>query len=209
MRTNNTSRSRGLARLALATLGATVLLTVPAAGQFELVLGEERFYPGIVMIFEGAVRDHVRPVTQHLAEEKTHVHIEARANWDENEGVLPDGTPPGGFVAYMIINAEIKNEVTGEFTFVTLTPHINLIDNLHYARNIALPGAKTDPYKVTFFVNPPSLFTMAVHRDWLNQYGRQLFSIKEFVYHNVDFTEIADAPPRASAFETPSVAAAE
>ena len=105
----------------------------------------------------------------------------------------------------MSINAEIMNEVTGEYKFTTLTPHINLIDNLHYARNIALPGQATDPYTVKFFVNPPDLFKLGVHRDWLNQYGRLLFPVKEFTYKSVDFTEIVNAPPRASAFETPLV----
>lgn len=199
MTTKNDSVPGRHAKLALATLGVLAFLAAPAAAQFELVIGEERFYPGVVMIFEGAVRDHVRPLAMHLAEDKTHVHIEARANWDENEDILPDGTPPSGFVAYMEINAEVMNEITGAYTFATLTPHINLIDNLHYARNITLPGSKTDPYKVTFFVNPPNLFTLGVHRDWLDGYGRLLFAPQVFTYESVDFTEIANAPPRASA----------
>ena len=205
MTTKTRSRSNGPAKLMLAVLGALVFMAMPAAAQFELVIGEERFYPGMVLIFEGAVRDHVEPVAQHLEEDKTHVHIEARANWDEDASMLPDGTPPGGFVAYMNIHAEVMNEVTGAYTYVTLTPHVNLIDNLHYARNIALPGSATDPYKVTFFVNPPDEFALALHRDWLNAYGSLLFPAKMFTYNSVDFTEIANAPPRASAFESPSV----
>ena len=191
----------------MTVLAALAFLAAPAAAQFELVIGEEHFYPGVVMIFEGAVRDHVLPAAQHLEEEKTHVHIEARANWHEDESRTPDGTPPGGFVAYMTINAEIMNEVTGAVKFATLTPHINLIDNLHYARNIALPGSASDPYTVTFHVVPPDLFTLALHRDWLNGYGRLLHPWKTFVYESVDFTEIVNAPPRASSFETPTAAA--
>ncbi len=204
MTIRNNSMSGRLATAAVVTLGALGFLAAPAAGQFELVLGEERFHPGVVLIFEGAVRDHVVPVTMHLAEEKTHVHIEARANWDEDENVIPDGTPPGGFVAYLNITAEVMNETSGEYTYATLTPHVNLIDSLHYARNIALPGSATDLYKVTFFVSPPGAATVAKHRDWLNNYGDLLFQAKVFVYQNVDFAVITNAPPRASAAETPA-----
>ena len=49
----------------------------------ELVIGEETIEPGIVFIFEGAIKDHVAPMSMHLAEKETHVHIEARVNWDE------------------------------------------------------------------------------------------------------------------------------
>ena len=200
----------GAKRLAalVAMLGAVGFLTAPAVAQFELVLGEERFYPGIVMIFEGAVRDHVQPTVQHLAEEHTHVHIEARANWEDDEMLVPPGTPPGGFVAYMHVNAQIKNEITGAYKFVTLTPHVNLIDSLHYARNIALPGTATDPYEVRFFVNPPGSFMLAKHRDWLRGYGELLFPAKVFTYRGVNFAEIVNAPPRASSF-APDIANAQ
>tara|TARA_B100000029_G_C17393379_1_gene894279 strand:- start:275 stop:433 length:159 start_codon:yes stop_codon:yes gene_type:complete len=32
----------------------------------ELVIGEERVEPGIVFIFEGAMKDHVMPMGMHL-----------------------------------------------------------------------------------------------------------------------------------------------
>ena len=48
----------------------------------ELVIGEERVEPGIVFIFEGAIKDLVMPMSMHLSENETHVHIEARVNWD-------------------------------------------------------------------------------------------------------------------------------
>ena len=200
MRNTITFGARPLLASAAVLIGALAFLAAPAAAQFELVLGEEHFYPGIVLIFEGAVRDHVEPTVQHLGEEHTHVHIEARANWEADETMIPPGTPPGGFVAYMHVNAQIKNEITGAYKFVTLTPHVNLIDSLHYARNIALPGSATDPYEVKFFVNPPGSFTLAKHRDWLLAYGELLFPAKEFTYRSVDFTEIVNAPPRAASF---------
>ena len=181
------------------TAAAALALSAPAAAQFELVLGEEHFEPGIVLIFEGAVRDHVEPTVQHLAERYTEVHIEARANWEDDEAMIPPGTPPGGFVGYMHVNARIRNEMTGQYKFVTLTPHVNLIDSLHYARNIALPGEAGDPYEVTFFVDPPSQFALAKHRDWLDGYGELLFEPVSFTYEGVNFMEIVNAPPRLAA----------
>ena len=46
----------------------------------ELVIGEKRIEPGVVFIFEGAIKDHVMPMGMHLDENQTHVHIEARVN---------------------------------------------------------------------------------------------------------------------------------
>ena len=93
------------------------------------------------------------------------MHIEARVNWSA-EGEAPEGTPRGGFVPYLKINAEVVNERTKEITFVTLTPHINLIDNLHYARNMGLPSEKTDKYTVTFFILPSEVTELLLHKDW-------------------------------------------
>ncbi len=37
----------------------------------ELIIGEETVNPGIVFIFEGAVKDHVMPEGMHLKENQT------------------------------------------------------------------------------------------------------------------------------------------
>ena len=182
------------ARLAAGCIGLFLLVAVPASAQ-ELVIGEATIEPGITFIFEGAVRDHVAPLAQNLAEDYTHVHIEARVNWAESG--IPEGTPPGGFVPYLNIHAMVMSESTGQIKFTTLVPHINLIDNFHYARNIRLPGLVTDLYSVQFFVNPPDDFTLARHRDWLDDYGDTLIPEPVmFSYDTVDFREIATAPPR-------------
>jgi len=157
----------------------------------ELVIGEERIEPGIVFIFEGAVKDHIMPMGMHLEEEQTHVHIEARVNWDENN--IPDGTPPSGFVPYLHITALVTNQNTGLSTFVDLVPHINLIDNFHYARNISLPGKDTHYYTVEFHVMPPTHIDLAIHRDWLNIYGSKLMESNSFKYKDVYFEEICGA----------------
>ena len=79
----------------------------------ELIIGEERVDPGIVFIFEGAVKDHVMPSGMHLKEAQTNIHIEARVNWDTKN--VPDGTPAGGFVAYLHITAKVTNETIEEY----------------------------------------------------------------------------------------------
>ena len=188
--------SAGMPTTAALCLGLLLSATAPASAQ-ELVIGEERVDPGIVFIFEGAVRDLVSPQVQNLAEDLTHVHIEARVNWDE--AGIPDGTPPGGFVPYLNISALVQNETTGAIQFVSLLPHINLIDNFHYARNMQLPGAASDPYTVYFYIYPPDIFSLAVHRDWLEGYGRPLMRARTFLYRAVNFEEIVNAPPRTSA----------
>jgi uncharacterized protein involved in high-affinity Fe2+ transport len=164
----------------------------------ELIIGSELVKPGIRVIFEGAIKDDVTPKDLHLAKSKTDVHLEARVNWASNESIkVPKDAPRGGFVAYLVITAEVTNERTGEsLKEIQIVPHINLIDNFHYARNIQLPGKKDDLYSVTFYVNPPSGEQLALHKDWRNNHGNQLFSTTVFEYKNVDFEKIAVATRR-------------
>ena len=157
----------------------------------ELVIGEERVEPGIVLIFEGAIKDVIEPKSNNLSVEETNVHIEARVNWDSNN--IPDGTPVGGFIPYLKISSTVLNEKTGLKTFIDLTPHINLIDNFHYARNISLPGEIDDLYTVEFKINAPHQFDLAFHKDWMEKFGKGLFKNTSFKYENVDFEEIAKA----------------
>ena len=157
----------------------------------ELVIAEERVEPGIVFIFEGAIKDHVMPMAMHLAENQTNVHIEARVNWDTKN--VPEGTPEGGFVPYLHMTSTVTNQKTGLKTFVDLIPHINLIDNFHYARNIALPGSADDLYSVEFNIIPPTHIDLALHKDWLDTYGEELTTNYSFSYKNVYFGEICRA----------------
>ena len=157
----------------------------------ELIVGEERVEPGIVFIFEGAIKDTVHPVSTNLPEDETNIHIEARVNWDSVN--IPDGAIPNGFIPYLRISSTVYNETNGLKTFVDLIPHINLIDNFHYARNISLPGEINDKYTVVFKVNPPHEFDLALHNDWLKLYGKNLLDNSEFKYTQIDFEEIAKA----------------
>ena len=160
----------------------------------ELIIGEETVNPGIVFIFEGAVKDHVMPEGMHLKETQTNIHIEARVNWDTDD--IPEGTPPGGFVAYLHITAKVTNQNSGMSTFIDLLPHINLVDNYHYARNISLPGNADDLYLVEFNILPPTHIDLSLHKDWLDNYGNELMKNQYFKYSNVDFEEIANSSRR-------------
>ena len=157
----------------------------------ELVIGEERLDPGVVFIFEGAIKDHIMPMAMHMSEDQTNVHIEARVNWDSSN--IPDGAPANGFVPYLYINSMVTNQTTGIKTFIDLLPHINLIDNFHYARNISLPGHIDDLYTVEFNIIPPTHIDLALHKDWLDRYGESFINNAYFKYKNVDFSEIAKA----------------
>lgn len=175
-------------------LGVLLLSSIALFSQEEkpeLVIGTERIKPGIVFVFEGAIKDHIIPQALHLSENETNVHIEARVNWDTVN--TPKGTPPGGFVPYLHISAQIINEKTGLRTFIDLIPHINLIDNFHYARNISLPGLIDDLYTVKFNIFQPTSVDLALHKDWLNAYGNSLINNKKFTYKNVNFKEVANA----------------
>lgn len=179
----------------LAVFGMVLLVqTALIAGQVraeEMIIGEERVEPGIMFIFEGAVKDHVMPMMQHLPENQTDVHLEARVNWAEKK--IPQGAPPGGFVAYLIVDAFIRNQKTGRILHASLTPHLNLIDNFHYARNLALPGRTDELYTVTFHVRPPEPSQLSFHKDWVEQYGETLLKAQSFEYKDLSFEAIAKA----------------
>ena len=168
-----------------------ILVNVTIVHAVELVIGEETVKPGVVFIFEGAVKDQIVPSSRHINESETHVHIEARVNWAEKD--IPEGTPAGGFVPYLYITAKVVNQSTGLSTFVDLLPHINLIDNFHYARNISLPGKISDLYDVTFTVVPPTHMDLGLHKDWVDTYGKSLMDDQVFNYKDVNFEEIAKA----------------
>ena len=160
----------------------------------ELIVGEETIEPGIVFVFEGAVKDHVTPTSLHMTESETNVHIEARVNWDDKD--KHKGAPAGGFVPYLHITATVTNQKTKLSTFVDLVTHINLVDNFHYARNIQLPGSIEDLYDVKFSVTQPSSIEVAIHKDWLDENGKSILEDQVFEYKNVNFEEIAKASRR-------------
>ena len=102
----------------------------------EMIIGRETISPGVNVVFEGAPKDIVHPENYFLNETDTDIHIEMLANWSDE---APEGSPLGGFVAYLGVSAVIES-ANGKINRVELTPHLNMSDNLHYAQNIKLPG---------------------------------------------------------------------
>ena len=179
-------------RTLLLVLVAGLVFQVPSAHAQEAVFGEKVVEPGVKFTFIAAPKDDVQPGAQHLAESKTDIHLEVLANWTE-EASTTVGAPTGGFVPYLHLFARVTNERTGQSQKVSLLPHINLSDNAHYARNIALPGAPDDPYSVTFSVNPPGEYELATHRDWRAKYGDQLLEPLTVTYEELQLAEVARA----------------
>lgn len=153
----------------------------------EMIIGRESVDPGIDIIFEGAPKDTVLPKQHHLEESSTDIHIEMLANWSENN---THGAPAGGFIAYLKVSAIITNQKTQQTLTTELTPHINLTDNLHYAKNIQLPGETDDLYSVVFNIKPPKANELGIHHDWHHKVGK-LIKSSTFSYKNLSFDKIS------------------
>jgi uncharacterized protein involved in high-affinity Fe2+ transport len=152
----------------------------------EMIIGSETIDPGIKIVFEAAPKDIVFPEKFYLPESETDIHIEMLANWSEDNLV---SVPPGGFVAYLKVKAIVANE-KGAIIETDLTPHLNLVDNLHYAQNIKLPGSIKDLYDVTFIIEPPDRKSFGIHFDWHEKFGG-LIQESSFTYKNLNFEQIA------------------
>ena len=159
----------------------------------EMVIAEERIPAGISFVFEGAIKDSVYPVTDFDQEDKSDIHIEVLANWNEN---APAGSPIDGFVAYLRINALIINQRSKEENLINLLPHVNLSDNFHYALNTKLPGKRSDLYTVRFLIKPPKPGTVGIHFDWKDKVGSILPNEYSFEYRDLNFEKIANSSRR-------------
>jgi|TARA_B100001996_G_scaffold175814_1_gene134244 hypothetical protein len=154
----------------------------------EMIIGTGYIKPGVDLIFEGGVKDEIMPQQYYLSENETDVHIEVLANWSSE---APEGSPEGGHVAYLNVNATLINEVTGSSKKHILTPHVNMADNLHYAKNIKLPGRIDEKYTVIFEILPPKNDQLGMHYDWRNIVDGELIKAGRFEFNNLDFKEIA------------------
>ena len=151
----------------------------------EMIIGRENISPGIDIVFEAAPKDIVFPLDSFLSESETDIHIEMLANWSED---APEGSPVGGFIAYLDVFAIISNDL-GDSLKVNLSPHLNLSDNFHYAQNIKLPGSIDDTYEITFEIYP-SEDTLGIHYDWKSSIGSFL-PVYKFTYKNLNFKKIS------------------
>ena len=156
--------------------------------QAEMIIGTGSIEPGVDLIFEGGVKDEIMPEKYYLSENETDVHIEVLANWSSD---APKGSPEGGHVAYLNITAVLINETTGSSDTHKLTPHVNMSDNLHYAKNIKLPGKIDESYTVIFEIRPPKNDELGMHYDWRYTVDKELIVAERFEFNNLDFKEIA------------------
>ena len=156
--------------------------------QAEMIIGSGSIEPGVDLIFEGGVKDEIMPEEYYLSENETDVHIEVLANWSSD---APEGSPEGGHVAYLNITAVLINETTGSSDTHKLTPHVNMSDNLHYAKNIKLPGKIDESYTVIFEIRPPKNDELGMHYDWRYIVDKELIVAERFEFNNLDFKEIA------------------
>lgn len=162
-----------------------VIFFVPLFGE-EMIIGKKTIQPGIELIFEGAPKDIIFPRGLHLAEKDTDIHIEMLAKWTDDNSA---SAPAESFVAYLDVSAEIKSK-NGPSKKIKLTPHLNLIDNLHYAQNVKLPGRISDLYDITFTISPPKKEVLGIHYDWNLKFGG-LMKKTSFTFKDLDFEEIA------------------
>lgn len=163
-----------------------ILLLISSLSAEEMIIGKEMIKPGIDITFEAAPKDTIHPKGMHLKENVTDIHIEMLANWSEDS---PNGSPVGGFVAYLNVFVKIKTE-SGTEVQVQLTPHLNMSDSLHYAQNIKLPGEIDELYDVTFTISPPIKDELGIHYDWNELFG-PLMEKSVFTYKNLNFEQIA------------------
>lgn len=169
------------------------LNSIEAADLPEMVIGAEQISPGIDLVFEAAIKDDVAPLSNFLAKNETDIHIEVLANWNND---APSGSPEGGFIAYLNVKVDILNQKSQVTKTIDLLPHINLIDNYHYANNIKLPGSVEDIYTVTFYITPPESGAVGMHLDWRNQVNENIITGVEYTFENLNFSEIATANRR-------------
>tara|TARA_B100001113_G_scaffold227803_1_gene187031 strand:+ start:3047 stop:3598 length:552 start_codon:yes stop_codon:yes gene_type:complete len=172
----------------------SLALLIPFAYSAEQIISQENLSEEITITFEAAPKDSLfNNSVKQLAEENTDIHIEALVNWSESINI--EGQKPEGFIPYVNITSEIINENTKKKKVIELTPHINLTDGFHYAKNIKLPGLRTDRYKIIFTITPDNK-SLTYHMDWKEKYPYPIFQQKVFEYTNLDFEEISKATRR-------------
>ena len=147
----------------------------------EMIIGRETVYPGIDIIFEAAIKDEIKPHGYFLKEDSTDIHLEVLINWNNN---APEGSPEGGFIPYLKVKALVKNLINNNEREFLLKPHINKVDNYHYASNIKLPGKINDNYKIKFYIFPPKEGELGYHYDWVNEVNYPIIQPFSYQYNN-------------------------
>lgn len=167
-----------------------LFLTLLSSSVFceEMIIGEEKIFPGIDLVFEAAPKDEIFPKEYYPSKPSSDLHIELLATWSKDNEA---GFQAGGFVPYLDIDLQITSK-NGSSKIYRLTPHINLKDSLHYAQNIKLPADPNESYKVRFKISPPSGEELGIHKDWKLNFNN-FIKPHVFEYEDLDFKKVISA----------------
>ena len=160
---------------------------------YEMIIGRETVYPGINIVFEAAIKDEIKPKKYFLDQDLTDLHLEVLINWNKD---APKGSPDGGFIPYLKVKAVLTNLRNNNKEEFLLTPHINLVDNYHYASNIKLSGKITDNYNIEFFISPPNEGELGYHYDWVNRVNYPIIQPFSYLFKNLNFQKIINLKRR-------------
>lgn len=160
---------------------------------YEMIIGRETVYPGINIIFEAAIKDEIKPKKYFLDQDSTDLHLEVLINWNKD---APKGSPEGGFIPYLKVKAVLTNLRNNNKEEFLLIPHINLVDNYHYASNIKLSGKITDNYNIEFFISPPNEDELGYHYDWVKEVNYPIIQPFSYLFKNLNFQKIINLKRR-------------
>ena len=154
-----------------------------------LIIGEESIDPGIHVRFIAANNAMVfGALSNQDSEIKSNaIHLEALIKWQRNLKIPQQNI--GEFIPYLDVYALIKNQNNGNQKVVNLTPHLNLVEGYHYARNIELPGDQSDKYQIVFTIETFEE-QVTYHQDWKNQYPVPIITKMQYTYENISFEPI-------------------
>ena len=121
----------------------------------EVLLLERELSGGAIhVILEVAPPDEVTATPPTIPRDQAHIHLEAQIRYLQD---VLGGRVANEFVPYLDVQAHIVNDVTGEVLDITLRPHVGIVEGLHYAANVILPG-DAPTYSLSVTITGPPLF---------------------------------------------------
>lgn len=121
----------------------------------EVLLLERELSGGAIrVILEVASPDEITATPPSIPREQAHIHLEAQIRYIQD---ILGGRVANEFVPYLDVQAHIVNDVTGEVLDITLRPHVGIVEGLHYAANVILPG-DAPTYSLSVTISGPLLF---------------------------------------------------
>ena len=121
----------------------------------EVLLLERELSGGAIrVILEVAPPDEVTATPPTIPRDQAHIHLEAQIRYLQD---VLGGRVANEYVPYLDVQAHIVNDVTGEVLDITLRPHVGIVEGLHYAANVILPG-DAPTYSLSVTITGPPLF---------------------------------------------------